>query len=233
VSGLPPIFLLTADAPGILPEFGPLLWGIFDEGGQPVLISDAIEEVDYDRGYDVSSYPQEKGAFFNYNKVQDPYESKVTLLSSQTRQQLFSILEPACASLQRVSIVMPEMSYPSANLLRYGFRRTAQRGATLVAVDVWCKEIRVTSSSALSSSGGQGQGGQGQGAGVQGAAGGTNRPVGQVSNQELNGATTASLFPAAIDTGSTNAAFPTQSGPVQPTDRSSLTSSWTPIQPPS
>jgi hypothetical protein len=212
VSGLPPIFLLTADAPSILPEFGPPQWGIFDQGGGPVLLADAVAELDYDRGYDVSNYPQEQGAFESYNKVQEPYESKVTLLSGLTRFQLFSILEPACASLQLVSIVMPETSYPSANLIRYGFRRNYRSGVTLIAVDVWCKEIRFTSASTLSSSGQTGSA-----AATQQPAGGTSRPIGQVSNQSLGGATTASLFPpGAIGTGSTNAATATQSGPVQP-----------------
>jgi hypothetical protein len=225
VSGLPPLLLLTQDDLSILSEFGPPQWGIFDEGGQPVLISESVGELGYHRGYDVSNYPQEMGAFASYNKVQIPYDARVTLLSSQTRGQLLSILEPVAASLQLVAVVMPEYGYPSANVVDYEFRRTVRSGVTLIAVEVRLKEIRTPTTSTLSSS-------QGNSTSPAGAGAGTSRPVGQVSNQALGGGLTSSLFPSATSTSSTNAAFPTQSGPVQPTDRSSLTSPWVAIQPP-
>jgi hypothetical protein len=207
MSGFPPIALLTADAPSILPEFGPPQWGIFDENGGPVLISDSVGGLDYERSYDVSNYPQEQGAFESYNKVQEPYESKLTLLSSQTRQELLATIEPIVASLQLVTIVMPEFSYQSANLTRYKFRRTSQSGVTLVAVDVWCREIRFPTTSTLSSNSSAST--SAPAAQQQGSPGGASQPVGQVS---LGGSPSSS----ALTTGSTNAASPTSSGPVQP-----------------
>ena len=216
MSGLPPIVLLTADAPSILPEFGPPQWGIFDQGGQPILVSDAVGGVEYERQYDVSDYPQEQGAFQSYNKVQHPYEAQVTLLSSMTREVLLSILEPVVASLQLVSVVMPEWGYQSANLTRYQFRRTSRNGVTLIEVTVGCKEIRFANSMLSSSSSQQQQG-----------TGGTDRPIGQVnggSNLAGGGAGATGAtggVQSAIDTGSTNAATPTQSGPVQAADPAS------------
>ena len=223
MSGLPVIALLTADDPSILPEFGPPQWGIFGQDGSPVLVSDSVGSVEIQREYSVSNYPQEQGGFESYNKVQIPYIAKVTLLSSLTRFELLSILEPAVASLQLVSVVMPELSYPSANLTQYGFRRTSQSGVSLIAVDVWCKEIRFNTSSTLSNN-------------QQQTNGGTPRPVGQVNGGSnlapstgagtgLGGSAAsagtgigpseASTQPA-LNTGSTNGAYPTQSGPVQP-----------------
>ena len=226
MSGLPPIVLLTADAPSILPELGPPQWGIFDQGGQPILVSDAVGGVEYERQYDVSDYPQEQAAsFLSYNKVQRPYEAQVTLLSSMTREVLLSILEPVVASLQLVSVVMPEWGYQSANLTRYQFRRTSRNGVTLIEVTVGCKEIRFANSMLSSSSSQQQQG-----------TGGTDRPIGQVNGGSNlagggAGATGATGAPgatgatggvqSAIDTGSTNAATPTQSGPVQAADPAS------------
>jgi hypothetical protein len=212
VSGIPIVALLTADALGILSEFGPPQWGIFDQDGNPVLVSDATGEVEYQREYDVSDYPQEQGAFESYNKVQIPYSAKVTLLSSQTREELLNTLEDAVASLDLVAVVMPELSYPSANLLRYSFRRTSKNGVTMIAVDVWCKEIRVVSNSPTQGAANPASAGQQQG------TGGTDRPVGTVNGGSglVPGGTQPSGTPAAISTGSTNSAYPTQSGPVQP-----------------
>lgn len=221
--------LLTADSPGVL-STSPPMWGIFQQTGAPYLVADSVGSVEYRRGYDVSDYPQEQGAFATYNKVQRPYDSKVTLLSSLTRQQLLNVLEPAVASLSLVSVVTPEVSYQSANLTDYAIRpRTARSGVSLVTVDVWLKEIRVTATTSL---------------------GGTARPVGQLvpgAGSSLVPGSTASSSPtalpgtavqqgssgsAAVDlatgsgqfyvptsalgTGSTSAATATQSGPVQP-----------------
>lgn len=213
MSGVPFLGLLTADDPGLLALFGGPQWGIFSQDGQPILVADAVGTVEYQREYDVSNYPQEQGAFESYNKVQIPYQAKVTLLSSLTREELLGTIEPIVASLDLVSVVMPELSYPSANLTQYGFRRTSRSGVTLIAVELWCKEIRVSASSSLSSS-------SANSAGQQQPLGGTSRPVGQVSGGSnlAPGAspTIQPSTPAAISTGSTNAAYPTQSGPVQP-----------------
>lgn len=217
MSGLPAVLLLTADAPGLSAIFPPQ-WGIFSQQGQPVLVSDSVGSVGFQRQYDVSDYSQEQGAFESYNKVQVPYSATVTLLSSLTRFQLLNTLEPIVASLQLVSIVMPELSYPSANLLGYSFRRTVRSGVTLIAVDISCKEIRTSASSTLSSS-------SSNSAAQSQATGGTARPVGQVnggSNLAGGSSSTPPTTAAAINTGSTNAAYPTQSGPVQPVSPSDL-----------
>lgn len=236
-SPFPSAALLTADSPAVLTLFAPR-WGIFWQGGAPALVADSVASVDYSREYDVSSYSQEQGAFESYNKVQQPFESKVTLLSSLTRQQLLNILEPTVASLALVSVVTPEVSYPSANLTRYSLRRTQRSGVSLISVDVHCKEIRVNATTSV---------------------GGTQRPIGQVAGgsslvpgssasanpttplgmgliqplsasattpADLAAGTGAFTLPPALGTGSTNAATPTQSGPVQatsPADSSGVT----------
>jgi hypothetical protein len=226
-SPFPSVALLTADAPGVLTQYPPL-WGVFQQNGAPALVSDSVASVDYSREYSVSDYPQEQGAFASYNKVQQPFDSNVTILSSLTRQQLLNTLEPIVASLALVSVVTPEVSYPSANLTGYKLRRTMRSGVTLISVDLSLKEIRVTATT---------------------ASAGTQRPVGQVNSgsnlvapptstgasptaqlgtgtiQPLSdSATTPANLAAgtgaftvpAINIGSTNGATPTNSGPVQP-----------------
>jgi len=119
-------------------------WGIYTTTGQPILAVDSVFAVEYARDYRISDYPQEFGAFQSYNKVQLPYQAKVTFLISETRTDFLNAVEQACASLAMVSVITPEVNYPSANLIHYNFRREAVQGVTLVRVDVWVMEVRVT-----------------------------------------------------------------------------------------
>ncbi len=136
--------LLTADAlsPALLG--GQPQWGIFDATGGPILVSDLVFAVEYDRDYHISNAPQEQGAFESYNKVQVPFKAKVSLVSEQTREELLSTIEAAVASLDLATVVTPEITYPSANLTHYGYRREARNGGvTMIRIDVWCEEVRI------------------------------------------------------------------------------------------
>ena len=236
MSEIPPnATLLTQDSPGLSTVFPPQ-WGIFQKNGQPLLTVDSVGSVEYTREYNVSNYPQEQGAFESYNKVQNPFDTKLTLLTSKTRQQVLNIMESLTASLALGTITTPDVSYPSANLTRYSLRRSARSGVSLIAVDVWCKEIRFTATTNVGSSA------TNAGASNQ-PVGGTQRPVGQVNGGSnlAPGSTSSNLVPggaltgnsgnflvpndtpnawltgsSTMNTGSTNAATPTQSGPVVP-----------------
>lgn len=225
--------LLTADSPTLGSAFGPQMWGIYGQNGQPVLVSESVAAVEYTREYDISNYPQERGAFESYNKVQVPFQAKVTLLSNQTRVQLLNTLEPVVYSLSLVSVVTPEITYPSANLTRYSLRRTSQSGVTLIAVDIWCEEVRVDAGTQVSSVSSQNTGTNGAGTpapigqpspGANLSAGST--PTGNtvtydaVTQSQIDNQTVVASAPippaSAINSASTNAASPAQSGPVQP-----------------
>ena len=218
--------LLTADSPSIGSSFGPQRWGIYGQNAQPVLVAESVAAVEYTREYDISDYPQEQGAFESYNKVQTPFQAKVTLLSNQTREQLLNTLEPIVYSLALVSVVTPEVSYPSANLTRYSLRRTVQSGVTLVAVDIWCEEVRVdagTQSTQISQQNSASPGSTPVGQLAPGAniAAGSSQ-TGNTSNFNLPTPSSDLASPfwpgpsSALNSASTNAASPTQSGPVQP-----------------
>ena len=145
--------LATADVAGLSALVGGPQWGIFSQGGAPVLQADSVNSFDYERGYLVSDYPQEQGAFQSYNKVQAPYDAAFSFLTSETRFEFLNSIEAACASLALYVVVTPEISYTSANLVRYKPRtRTSRSGVTMITVDVWLKEIRVTAGASLSSS---------------------------------------------------------------------------------
>lgn len=150
--------LVTGDAPTIVGALGQQRWGIFTTGGAPVLLADAVDSVEYARDYRISDYPQEQGSFESYNKVQVPYQAKVGFLIAQTRGVFLNSIEAALSTLNLVTIVTPEVRYASANLVHYAYRRTARKGVTMILVDVWCEEVRVTAQTALSNT--QSQNGQ-------------------------------------------------------------------------
>lgn len=146
---LPPFgapVLLTADGADLSPFPGPSQWGIYDGGGNPVLLASSTASVEYTRDWRISDYPQEQGAFGSYNKVQVPYQGIVTFWvggSEGERAQFLAAAEPALASLDMAALVMPEISYVNANLTHYSFKREAHAGVTLLRVDVWVEEVRV------------------------------------------------------------------------------------------
>lgn len=147
---IPPV-LAIADAVG-LSVFGPQQWGIFNQDGSPVLVADSVYSIDYNREYHVSDYPQEQGSFESYNKVLLPFTGKVTFLIAEDRVEFLQSVEAAVASLDLVSVITPEISYPSANLTKYSYRREARAGVTLIRVDVGVEEIRQTATATLSQS---------------------------------------------------------------------------------
>lgn len=135
--------LLTIDTPGIFPQ-APAQWGLFDEGGDPVLVASSVAAIEYNRDWTISDYAQEQGAFFSYNKVITPFRGIVTFWvggSVFDRAQFLAAAEPAVASLDLVTLVTPEISYVNANIMHYSYRREARQGVTLLRVDVWVEEV--------------------------------------------------------------------------------------------
>lgn len=194
-----PATLLTQDDSALERLLGKAAWGIYSQNGYPVLEVDSVADVDYSRDYDLSYYPQEQGSFETYNKVQKPFQAKLGFLINQTRVSFLQSVEAAVASLELVTVVTPEVSYPSANLLHYGYRREQKRGVTMIRVEVWCEEIRLTAGTNLGQASAQN-------------TGGTTYPIGQTNSNNLSGATQG----YAIPTQSTSGASPFASGQVSP-----------------
>ena len=90
--------------------------------------------------------------FESYNKVQVPFSAKLEFLIASTREEFLQSVETAVASLSLVTVVTPEISYPSANLVHYGYRRESRSGVSLIRVSVWCQEIRIAQSTTTTDS---------------------------------------------------------------------------------
>lgn len=163
------VVLLAADALAGLRALGILQgpqWGLFTSAGLPAFAAAAtglaavllgsgqsVGDLEYRLEHQVSTAPQEQGAFLSYNKVSTPFDGRVTYIISGTqaqRTQFFGQVRALQNSLALFSLVMPEYSYPSCTIFHHGFRRASHSGLTMVAVDVWVKEIRITGTAAYS-----------------------------------------------------------------------------------
>ena len=142
--------LMTSDADGLDNYQSQAVWGIFDDNGQPVIVADSVFAVDFRKEYRISDYPIEQGAFGSYNKVELPFDGKVSFTvggSDSDRSGFLASVAAAVSTLDLYSLITPEMTYSSASVVHYDYRRTAQNGATLLTVEMWVEEVRVTGTS--------------------------------------------------------------------------------------
>lgn len=143
-------YTLTADVPGGL--FLPPVWGIFDANMQPIATWDSVVKVDYRHEMKISNFPIERGGFASYNKVQVPYDMRMSFSVGTgilKRTELLASLERAVASLDMYTVLTPEAVYVQANLTHMEYSRESRRGLNLLVVDVWIQEVRLTAGSAF------------------------------------------------------------------------------------
>jgi hypothetical protein len=142
---IPNVLLLIADARAVLALFQSVRWGIFDQNGRPVIIGDSVKAVDFADQSRISDFPVEQGAFSSYNKVENPFDIRVVFTkggSVSERTQFLNAIKAAKKSLALFQVVTPEITYLNVNVVHYDYRRTQRQGATLLTVDVGCREIR-------------------------------------------------------------------------------------------
>lgn len=151
----------------------PTLWGIFDADGNQIGLSAAAQSTgqsivtalasqltgqrqatlttmnfDFTRETKVSDFPTEQGSFTSFNKAQMPANPVVTLAlsgSTDDRTTFLNALEVACISTNLYSVVTPEIQYVNYAIERYTYTRRADKGATLLIVEISLKEIRQVS----------------------------------------------------------------------------------------
>jgi hypothetical protein len=81
----PPGILATQDNVGVYRLIGQGRWGIFGPGGAAILTVDSVASIEYSKDFAISNYPQQKGGFMSYNKVEQPFMAKVGFLLSRRR----------------------------------------------------------------------------------------------------------------------------------------------------
>jgi len=190
--------LVLADATSLTGAFAPKPWGIFTAQGQPALDGDSVTGVELKRDMQIPSYPVEQGGFASFNKVQIPYDARITYTvggSDARRGAFLQAVEQMLQSLTLYTVTMPDFFYAAANVVHYDFARRGgepqgAHGIGLLTVNIWLEEVRSVATSALT---GSGIDNQGQG------------PVQQQSSQAQQ-----ILFPK-----QPSGASPNQVGPVQ------------------
>lgn len=168
-SRVQPSIVLATQAAGIIGRLirGPQ-WGIFSEAGAPLLLGSSVKAFDYKNDANVASFPIEQGAFANYNKVQTPWDARVSFTvgagllgaiggGTANRAAFLATCERLLIATTLVVVLTPEVTYPSANIVHYDYRRTNREGVSLLTVDVWVQQIRQTAVRAFSQAGGTAQ----------------------------------------------------------------------------
>lgn len=129
------------------------VWGVFDEDGNEVLLPDSFLGIEYRNEARVSNYPQEKGAFASYNKVETPYDCRVKMAiggEKADRTAFLDTLEALRKGLDLLTVVTPEVSYASANLQSYNYSRTTTNGVSMLTVELNFIEVRITAAAEFS-----------------------------------------------------------------------------------
>jgi hypothetical protein len=143
----------------------------------PIIKCDSVIDFNYSIDAQVPTYPIEAGGFSSYNKVQTPFNIKMTMALSGSfsltsaiqgaltgtlsgglggltgvtaRSNMLTQLENARHSLALVNVVTPERTFQNCNVVHYDYDRSATSGATLLLVDIWLAEIRVSALSLIS-----------------------------------------------------------------------------------
>lgn len=127
-------------------------WGIFDATGALALEPDSFAVLEPVREFRVSDYPVEQGAFRSYNKVALPAEARVTMTKGGTdadREDFLRRLDAMIEAIDLYSIITPDGSFLNRNLVRYDYRRSAERGTTLLTIELQMTEIRLSASSSF------------------------------------------------------------------------------------
>lgn len=130
-------------------------WGIFDAQGKSIFNFDNSQPLDgvrvsvvsFEFGKDtkLSDFAVEGGGFATYNKVELSSTPSVTLAisGSEFERQLFlDTIDKAVKSTKGYSIFTPEIDYLNYALERYNYTRRADRGVTLLIVEIHLREVR-------------------------------------------------------------------------------------------
>lgn len=128
-------------------------WGLFDDAGNEVAIADNVIAFEAALETRISDYPVEQGGFGSYNKVQVPFDVRLIMSrggSVEDREDFYSAIETAWKSTDLYTVVTPEKVYLDVNIVTLRRMAAADRGATLLTLEIGLREVRETASLAFS-----------------------------------------------------------------------------------
>lgn len=142
----PPVAQLTSDQVKS-PDNKSSTWGIFTASGAAALVVDSIIGVGFDGEFEISTYPQEEGAFESYNKVERPFVVNVRATrggSDANITAFVNALDAMRKSLDLFTISTPQYSHENVNITKVSYNRTAERGVNLMTADIVGMQVRET-----------------------------------------------------------------------------------------
>lgn len=146
--------LLTADNLNVQAQTRST-WGIYKADGTLSLDVDSIVSVEPGREARQSTYPVADGGFQSFNKVLTPGDCRVSVTkggNDTERKAFLDALDVMLESTDLYSIVMPDQTMTNRDLLGIHYPRTAERGATLITVELSFEEVRVSAVAAFADS---------------------------------------------------------------------------------
>lgn len=154
--GQPSIAIALSNVSAALPTTAAApVWGIFDSEGDALYTPTnsgtlSTFSLAFVRSMNISDFPIEANAsgqgaaFASFNKVWQPANPIVTLALSGPDSDLtafLAALDAACISTELYSVVTPDAAYVGYSIESYSYQRTAQRGATMLMVEISLKQI--------------------------------------------------------------------------------------------
>ena len=161
---------LTADDPSVAAGPAESDWVVLDDSGAQVLESDNVVRFETVQEYRLPNYPQEKGAFSTYNKVQVPFEVRMSVSVSGSvanRQAYLAELKTRSGDTNLYSVQTPVDTYDSVNIDRFEWAM-ADGSAQMIKLTIYFLQIRVTASTTFSNTA--------QASGADPSSGGTVQP---------------------------------------------------------
>jgi hypothetical protein len=129
-------------------------WGIADKSGTLVISGDAVSSFEYSKDYDVAKYPTEDGSFQSYNKVEQPFDVRISFVKSGTaedRQQFLTDVAKYVGDFTEFySVLTPEVTYASVTLDHFDYKRTSTNGTGMLTVNIYAMQVRVTATADFS-----------------------------------------------------------------------------------
>jgi hypothetical protein len=126
-------------------------YGIHKKDGSNAIRPDSFISFEYRAEARVSDYPVQPGAFASYNKVVQPFDMRISMSCSgslaaagMTKESFLTVLDEMRISFELLDIVTPDKVYADVNLVHYDLSKTSSKGATMLVVEAYFREIRET-----------------------------------------------------------------------------------------
>lgn len=121
------------------------VWGVFDSTGKQVLNPTNIYSFDNRNEWSLPDFPIQNGSFATYNKVVKPFEVPLRMTKGGTlsdRSNFLQQIADIAGDTNLYTVITPERSYQSVNLMHYEVTRRSSEGAFYLAeVDIYFRQI--------------------------------------------------------------------------------------------